>query len=206
MDYSSLSDREVIKLIRQGDRDAMDHMLNRYRGMVKKETRTMYLYGGEEDDLVQEGMIGLFNAIRDYDLDKDTDFALFAHICIVRRLYRAVTVANEKKHNPLNSYVSFSSPVATDSSGNRVEFADVLEDPTGSAEERALSSVSTEDLKEYLDKNLTGREKEVLDHFLAGESYEETGRKLHCSKKAVDNAIQRVRLKVRRYLAQQHEI
>ena len=194
MDYREYEDEENVRFCRQGDDEAMEYLLKKYRGMVRKETRKLYLIGAEEEDLTQEGMIGLFKAIRDYDLEKGTDFALFAHVCIVRQLYSAVTASNRKKNIPLNEYTSLYATVEKED--NPVTLENVLRADGVDPEEQVLAREKETEIWEQIDKQLSNMEKEVLKHYLKGDSYSEIAGKLGKEKKAIDNAIQRIRAKL----------
>lgn len=194
MGYETMSDLEVLQLIRKQDHQAMDYLLNKYRGMVRKETRKVFLMGADEEDLTQEGMIGLFKAIRDYDFEKDTDFALFAHICIVRQLLSAVTASNRQKHIPMNSYISLYAPV--DREEPNIALQEILEGNEFNPEQQLLVQEGVDEIMQDIDTLLSPLEKKVLDYYLDGYSYEKIGEVLNKSKKSIDNAIQRIRTKL----------
>lgn len=197
MDYRQLSDIQIISLSRSGDNEAMEYLLKKYRGMIRKETRRMYLIGSEEEDLTQEGMIGLFKAIRDYDVKKKTDFALFAHVCIVRQLYSAVTASNRQKNIPLNTYVSFYAPLEKEECSMTLQ--EVLRDNQDNPERLVIEQERVEEIWRQIDKLLSPLEKKVLSLYLDGDSYFMIGEKLGKEKKAIDNAIQRIRMKLSGY-------
>jgi RNA polymerase sporulation-specific sigma factor len=161
--------------------------------MVRKETRKLYLIGADEEDLIQEGMIGLFKAIRDYNPDKDTDFALFANVCIVRQLCSAIRASNRQKHTPLNTYISLYAPIEQE---NTTLLQDVLEVDSDNPEQRILDKERVDELLQQIDEKLSPLEKKVLTLYIDGYNYEVIGEQLGKSKKAVDNAIQRVRTKL----------
>ena len=126
--YGNLTDEELISMFRDGDQDAMEMLLNKYKGMVLGKARSMFILGGDSDDLIQEGMLGLFKAVRDYDCGRDASFRTFAQLCVSRQLYTAVTASSRKKHLPLNSAISLSQPLGeTDSEENREVLVDCLE-------------------------------------------------------------------------------
>lgn len=194
MKYESMSDLEILQLIRKDDHQAMDYLLNKYRGMVRKETRKVFLMGADEEDLTQEGMIGLFKAIRDYDDTKDTDFALFAHVCIVRQLLSAVTASNRQKHIPMNTYISLYAPVEKDES--TLALQEILEGNEYNPEQQLLAQEGVDEIWQDIDTLLSPMEKKVLDYYLEGYSYEKIGEALSKSKKSINNAIQRIRNKL----------
>ena len=126
--YGNLTDEELISMFRDGDQDAMEMLLNKYKGMVLGKARSMFILGGDSDDLIQEGMLGLFKAVRDYDCGRDASFRTFAQLCVSRQLYTAVTASSRKKHLPLNSAISLSQPLGeTDSEENGEVLVDCLE-------------------------------------------------------------------------------
>lgn len=194
MQYEVMSDMEIIQKIRSGDNDAMDYLLKKYRGMVRKEIRKLYLIGADEEDLTQEGMIGLFKAIRDYDTKRDTEFALFAHICIVRQLCSVVTASNRQKHTPLNTYVSFYTPLEKEE--QQVTLQEVLAGRTDNPEQQMIDRERVQEIWKRIDEVLSPMEKKVLNLYLEGYSYEIIGERLGKEKKSIDNAIQRIRNKL----------
>jgi RNA polymerase sporulation-specific sigma factor len=196
-DYNRYEDRELIALVRKdGNEEVIDFILNKYKGMVRRRARGMFLIGGENDDLIQEGMIGLFKAIRDFDGDKGVPFGAFAEICIARQMYTAVEAFNRKKHKPLNSYLSLS---GGDKNGSE-EFAvlgDVLESRTiKNPEEVIIDRESVSDKIKRIHERLSSFELKVLDLFLEGDNYVEIGEKLDKSAKSIDNALQRIKQKI----------
>ncbi len=194
MDYTDLDEVEIIRKSRNGDNDAMEYMLKKYSGMVRKETRRFYLIGADEEDLTQEGMIGLFKAVRDYNLEGDTDFALFAHICIVRQLYTVVKASNRQKHTPLNTYVSIYAPMSDEHS--QLTLQEVLEVEKDNPEKQFLDRERMTDIWEAINRMLSPLEKKVLELYLEGYNYEVIGEHLGKKKKSIDNAIQRIRTKL----------
>lgn len=194
MDYNCLSDNEIILRIHQKDDEAMDYMMKKYGYLVKRETRTAYLIGAESDDLSQEGMIGLFKAVRDYNSDKGASFSTFALTCIRRQMQNAITTSNRKKHGPLNSYVSLS--VNLDDQEN-ISLEDMLSDDNASNPETLLlSRERMQDLKHRMEKDLSAFEQKVLKLYLAGLSYGDIATKLGKTDKSVDNALHRIRVKL----------
>ncbi|MDD5948968.1 MAG: RNA polymerase sporulation sigma factor SigH [Lachnospiraceae bacterium] len=194
MEYNAMGDVEVIRRIRKGDNDAMDYLLKKYRGMVRKETRKLYLIGADEEDLTQEGMIGLFKAIRNYDLSRDTEFALFAHVCIVRQLCSVMTASNRQKHTPLNTYISFYAPLEKEE--QQLTLQEVLVGRSDNPEQQMLDEEGVREIWKKIDEVLSPMEKKVLNLYLEGYSYETIGEKLGKEKKSIDNAIQRIRNKL----------
>lgn len=194
MRFEEMTDVQIIDCIRTDDEEAMEFLLKKYRGMVRKETRALYLIGGDDEDLIQEGMIGLFKAIRDYKVEENKDFALFANICIRRQIYNAITASNRKKHIPLNTYISLYAPSSPDSieEGFGEQVGDLYRNP----EEHIIAKERVDELWKRIDKRLSSLERKVLDLYLNGDSYEMIAEKLGKSKKSIDNAVQRIRGKL----------
>ena len=199
--YKKASDEEIIGWVRQQDMAAQDYLIRKYTALVKSEARKMYLIGADEEDLIQEGMIGLFQAIRDYDENQEASFASFAKLCVRRQIYSAVTASNRKKHQPLNTYISFDEPAFADDGGMDWEKNQTVEDiifadETHTNPEKIMLDREQVDMIESLIvERLSRYEKKVLDLYLEGRSYDNIGEELGKSRKAVDNAIQRIRKK-----------
>ena len=186
--YEELTDEQLIAGIGAGEKACMDVLIERYKGQVRRQARALYLIGGDGDDLIQEGMLGLFKAIRDYQPDKEASFETFAQICISRQIYSAIQASNRQKHVPLNSYVELSPSL-----GERAG------DPTGkSPEELLIAQESLKGLYEEIRNALSPFEQEILRACLNGQSYTEIAVRLNKSAKSVDNAIQRIRRKLGR--------
>ena len=195
MNYTTLKDEEIITLIRNGQTDAIEYLLKKYAPLVKKSIRTLYLIGADTEDLSQEGMIGLFKAIQSYQYDNNASFYTFAKLCIDRQIYSAIKASNRKKHIPLNSYISFYSKINED----EIALIDNLEAGKDSNPEQIiLDRENTMNIEEVLDSHLSKMEKQVLSLYLDGKSYAEIGIELEKSPKSIDNAIQRIRDKVKR--------
>jgi len=193
--YGNLADEDLIRLIRSGNESCMDQLIERYRGMVKNQARALYLIGGDQEDLIQEGMIGLFKAVRDYCQEKvqvpgDDGFAAFAKLCVSRQLYSAVTASNRQKHAPLNTYVEWSPEM------NQVSSHPMEQNP----EDLVIAQEGVLDLQEKFRSQLSGFERQVLDLYLDGENYQEIARHLGKGSKSIDNALQRIRRKVENVL------
>ncbi len=200
-EYNKMDDKEIIQLIREKDADAMDYLMRKYRGMVKQEARKMYLIGSDEEDLIQEGMIGLFQAIRSYEREHDASFASFARLCVRRQMYSAVTASNRKKHQPLNTYVSFDEPVFVENARRNGYKEQTIEDMIF-ADERdtnpekiMLDREQAGMIESVIVERLTSYEKKVLNLYLEGRSYDDIASELNRTRKAIDNAIQRIRKK-----------
>ena len=193
MDYDGYTDEELIEKLRQGEEDIMDYILEKYKPLVRKRTNAMYLIGGENEDLIQEGMIGLFKAIRDYHSDRDSSFFHFAQLCINCQLYTALEASNRKKHMPLNSYVSLSG-------GEGDETFSVSEEVLGrnrSPEQMVIEQEVLDEFTGKLKKRLSPLERQVLSLYLEGSNYVQIAKILHKPPKSVDNALQRIRQKIR---------
>lgn len=192
MPYEAFSDEELIEKLRQGEDDITDYILEKYKPLVRKKTNAMYLIGGETEDLIQEGMIGLFKAIRDYKPDKDASFYHFAELCINRQLYSALEASNRKKHQPLNSYISLSEQEHPDAVA-----AELLVDKESGPEQTVIEQEVWEEYKMRLAQNLSRMENQVLQYYLDGNHYIQIAEMMGKSPKSIDNALQRIRQKIR---------
>lgn len=192
-EYKDCSDQELLIQIQYGDNEAMEYLIEKYRGLVRMEARKFFLAGGDEEDLIQEGMIGLFKAICSYQKEKDTAFSTFAVLCIRRQIYTTVTASNRKKHGPLNNYISIFGNYEENGEGKLDE---VLEDFDENPEELLLRKEKIRNYYNMIDEKLSRFEKQVLEHYLNGENYTEIAQKLGRTGKSVDNAIQRIRRKL----------
>lgn len=193
-EYQNLSDDQLVKKLRDGDTKLMDYIMDKYKPLVRKKANAMYLIGGDTDDLIQEGMIGLFKAIRDYNEEKQTSFFHFAELCITRQIYSAVGASNRKKHAPLNSYVSFYSQTGEEGKS----LAETLTtDGTDNPEQLMIDQENVRQFWEKLKECLSSMEREVLDEYLSGLNYQQIAEKLGKSPKSIDNALQRIKSKIR---------
>lgn len=192
MPYEAFSDEELIEKLRQGEDDITDYILKKYKPLVRKKTIAMYLIGGETEDLIQEGMIGLFKAIRDYKPDKDASFYHFAELCINRQLYSALEASNRKKHQPLNSYISLSEQEHPDAVA-----AELLVDKESGPEQTVIEQEVWEEYKKRLAQKLSRMENQVLQYYLEGNHYIQIAEMMGKSPKSIDNALQRIRQKIR---------
>ena len=195
-----VDDGFLIALAKQGDPTAYDRLLRRYYGFVRLKASSYFLAGGDSDDLIQEGLVGLYKAIRDYRSDRESSFRNFAELCITRQIITAVKTATRNKHTPLNQYVSFSSTPAA--GGDDVPTLDQLL-PGPTVHDPVNQVISSEELRALvacISTALSELESRVLALYLDGHSYEEVGRRLGCDCKTVDNALQRVKRKVGAHL------
>lgn len=190
------SDEELIQRIREGEPGIMEYILNKYKPLVRKRANALYLIGGDTDDLIQEGMIGLFKAIREYRQNRDASFYHFADLCIGRQMYTAVEASRRKKHAPLNSYISLYDDSGTDG----VVLAEVLTGEEDENPEHLL--IARENIQQKLDalsSKLSKMEKQVFDYMLEGLNYRQIAEKMGKTPKAIDNAIQRMKNKVEEF-------
>ena len=196
-----VEDGFLIALAKSGDPTAYARLLSRYRGFVRLKASSYFLAGGDSEDLIQEGLIGLYKAIRDYRSDRESSFRNFAELCITRQIITAVKTATRNKHTPLNQYVSFSSTPAGSSGDSEPTLEEVL--PGSSVHDPVNQVISSEELRALvacISTALSDLESRVLALYLDGHSYEEVGRRLDCDCKTVDNALQRVKRKVGAHL------
>jgi RNA polymerase sporulation-specific sigma factor len=194
-------DEYLVALAKQGVDDATQRMVRRYYGFVRLKASSYFLIGGDSDDLIQEGLIGLYKAIRDYRSDRESSFRNFAELCITRQIITAVKTATRNKHTPLNSYVSFSQTPAASGEEGEPTMADILpgstvHDPVN----QVISSEEIQSLVSCITSALSELESRVLSLYLDGRSYEEVAEMLGCDTKTVDNALQRVKRKVGTHL------
>ena len=189
--YKQMTDEQLIEKLREGDSGIIDYLMEKYKNTVRKEANAMYLLGGENDDLIQEGMIGLFKAVQDYDLKQGASFFSFAKLCITRQMYSAIEASRRKKHGPLNSYVSFYEQGEDESS-----LADTMEaGGESNPEELFVSQEYVRILQSRLEESLSDLENRVLYLHLMGTDYKTIARLLDKSPKTVDNALQRIKNK-----------
>lgn len=187
-DYDTCTDEELIARLRAGEREITDYLIDKYKSLVRTRARALYLVGGDHEDLIQEGMLGLFKAVRDYKPRKEASFATFAGLCIDRQMYSAVASSQRQKHQPLNSFVSLSEPV----SEQELRLVDE-ETP----EEIMISRENVIGMHERIKERLSKFEYQVLELYLKGYDYTQIAEKLGKQPKAIDNALQRIRSKVR---------
>ncbi|HNH87390.1 MAG TPA: RNA polymerase sporulation sigma factor SigH [Solirubrobacterales bacterium] len=190
----------MIVLAKQGDPTAYDRLVRRYYGFVRLKASSYFLAGGDADDLIQEGLVGLYKAIRDYRTDRESSFRNFAELCITRQIITAVKTATRNKHVPLNQYVSFGqSPASNTESETTME--EILPGPTAlDPVNQAISSEELSSLVSCLQSTLSEMESSVLGYYLEDRSYEDVAALLGCETKTVDNALQRVKRKVSKHL------
>ena len=191
--FDNISDEELIARLRDGETIIEDYLMEKYKGLVRQKARAMFLIGGDTDALIQEGMIGLFKAVRDFQPGREATFATFARMCIDRQIYSAIQNSNRQKHLPLNSYVSLN---------QEDESSPIWELSVENPEEIIIDQETTRDLQQKISDYLSPMENKVLDLYLKGEGYVEIGRILGKSPKSIDNALQRIRAKIREVISQ----
>jgi RNA polymerase sporulation-specific sigma factor len=192
-----LQDLQLVMRARNGDQQALDALMRRYSGFVRLKASSYFLAGGDAEDLIQEGLIGLYKAVRDFRADKETSFRSFAELCVTRQIITAIKTATRFKHAPLNTYVSFSHTPAGQESEGDCTLGDALPGPT--VDDPSICVISTEELQSLvftLGTGLSKLEADALKLYLEGESYEEMAERLGCDTKTIDNALQRVKRKV----------
>ncbi len=197
--FEGMDDEEIIEAVHQGNSEALDFLIKKYRNFVRAKARSYFLIGADKEDIVQEGMIGLYKAIRDYKEDKLTSFKAFAELCITRQIITAIKTATRQKHIPLNSYVSLDKPIYDDESDRTlldvISGAKVM-DP----EELIINREEFDNMEDKMAQLLSDLERKVLALYLDGQSYQEISEELNRHVKSIDNALQRVKRKLERYL------
>src|SRR5262249_2808396 len=192
-----LEDLQLVLRARNGDDAALDHLMPRYTGFVRLKASSYFLAGGDSEDLIQEGLIGLYKAVRDFRTDKDTSFRSFAELCVTRQIITAIKTATRFKHQPLNQYVSFSHTPAGQETDGECTLGDAL--PGSAVQEPSVVVISSEELQSLvftLGTGLSNLESSALRLYLEGSSYEEMAGELECDTKTIDNALQRVKRKI----------
>ena len=194
--YGNLKDEEIISQIKSGDKDALSYLLEKYKNLVNIKVSKYFMIGAEKEDILQEGMIGLFKAIQSFNEEKQNSFKSFANICIERQLITAIKSSNRQKHMPLNTYLSLNTAAYDNNEDDSVELIDTFNSKTAEDPlETIMKKEYYNEVEEAINKNLSKFEKQVLDRYLKGESYVAIARKLDSPVKSVDNAIQRIRKK-----------
>ncbi len=188
------------------DEEIMEYLINKYKYLVRRKANQMFLLGGDKDDLIQEGMIGLFKAVREYDAIKNVEFRYFAELCITRQLYTAVSASQRKKHQPLNTYVSFydiKNPMA-ENGEKQILLEDLI--ASGSSKNPEELWIDKENgllLEHVIEENLSGFEKKVVESYLDGNTYQEIAERLGKPVKSIDNAMQRIKRKLKQVMAEE---
>ncbi|WP_150275520.1 MULTISPECIES: RNA polymerase sporulation sigma factor SigH [Paenibacillus] len=198
-EYDFISDEEIVEIFRGGDSGALEHLINKYRNFVRAKARSYFLIGADREDIVQEGMIGLYKAIRDYKGDKLSSFKAFAELCITRQIITAIKTATRQKHIPLNSYVSLDKPIY-DEDSDRTLMDVICGTQVLDPEELIINQEEFIGLEDKMAEILSDLERKVLMLYLDGRSYQEIAVDLKRHVKSIDNALQRVKRKLERYL------
>lgn len=200
-EYKKMTDEQLIRKLREGETGIIDYLMEKYKNLVRKEANAMYLLGGETDDLIQEGMIGLFKAVQDYDLKQDASFSSFARLCVTRQLYSAIEASKRKKHSPLNSYISL-----YEKEDGQSSLIDTMEaEKETNPEELMVSQERARRIEEKLEQELSDLEKRVLYLHLLGTDYKKIANLLDRSPKTVDNALQRIKGKTQKILEKENK-
>ena len=187
-EYEGISDEELIRRAQNGEKKLEEFLIDKYKGMVRKKAHAMFLIGGEQEDLIQEGMIGLFRAVRDYRPDKNASFATFANLCVERQIYKAIEISGRQKHRPLNSYISLSE--------ENSPLKNTEDTKQQNPEEIIIDRESTNLMQEKIKERLSPFENQVLRAYLEGKDYHQIARQMEKSPKSIDNALQRMRNKI----------
>lgn len=196
--YSSFSDEELLIRLRDGESGITDHIMNKYKNLVRSKAKSMYILGADSEDLIQEGMIGLFKAIRDYDSGRDASFFTFADLCVSRQMYTAVQASRRQKHIPLNNYISLYGN-ASENRDDEEALVNVLATGSGlNPEELIIDKENVDRLEMLIERELSSFEKQVLDLYLTGMGYQQIAKVLGRDDKSTDNALQRIKHKLRK--------
>ena len=200
--YNNMSDEEILEAIKKDDTQALDFLICKYKDLVNSKVNKYFIIGAEKEDIIQEGLIGLYKAIKDYKMDKQNSFKSFANLCIERQLITAIKSSNRRKHMPLNSYLSLNMTAYENEDGNNetqvmdVLETNIIEDPLDTITKKEYMS----NVESVIDNSLSDFEKKVLNRYIQGESYVKIAEKLDAPVKSVDNAIQRIRKKTAKSL------
>lgn len=197
--YNNLIDEDVINLIKDGEQSAVDYLMEKYKNIVIQKARTLYLMGGDKDDLIQEGMIGLYKAIRDYKGDRDSSFYNFANLCVSRQIYSAIKASNRKKNMPLNTYISLNTPIFSNNveSEDKPSLVEIMSPNYNlNPEEMFIDKENTNMIEYELERRLSKLEKQVIKLYLDGMKYIQIAEVLGKEPKSIDNALQRIKAKL----------
>lgn len=201
--FEKKTDEELVKEIMAGNTYAMDFLMDKYKNLVRSKAKTLFLVGADKEDLIQEGMIGLYKAIRDFKNDKEASFRSFAELCITRQMYTAIKSSNTKKNQPLNNYISFDSMIVTDGAEGPVEnMLGVEAEKISNPEQMVIDKESASVLEYTLVGCLSEMEREVLSYYLKDYNYNQIAAALSKEPKAVDNALQRIKKKLTQVISE----
>lgn len=199
-DYENISDEELIDRLRNGEQYITDYICDKYKYLVRSKAKSMFILGGDTQDLIQEGMIGLFKAVRDYDSGRDASFFTFADLCISRQMYTAVQASKRQKHIPLNTYISLYGG-GTQEDKEDINLLELMADRTGvNPEELVLDKERVAYLEQKIEEELSTFEKQVLDLYMTGMGYAQIAKVLGRDEKSTDNALQRLKSKIKKML------
>ncbi len=201
--FNGMTDEQIVMLAKEGDGVALEYLLNKHKNFVRSKARSYFLIGADHEDIVQEGMIGLYKAIRDYNPEKLSSFRAFAELCITRQIITAIKTATRQKHIPLNSYVSLNKPLY-DEESDRTLLDVIVEGRATNPEELIIGQEDLSAIREKIDEVLSSLEQEVLTAYLNGKSYQEIAENLGRHVKSIDNALQRVKRKLEKFLEENH--
>ena len=202
--YDESSDEELIVRLRDGEEAITDYIMDKYKNLVRSKAGSMYILGADREDLIQEGMIGLFKAIRDYDTGRDASFFTFADLCISRQMYTAIQAAGRQKHAPLNTYISLytsSSEIGIEQGDEWKLINSIISKKERNPEEMLIDRENVKLLEKAIDEELSSFEKEVLDLYLTGMKYGQIAKVLGKDDKSTDNALQRTKAKLRKIMS-----
>ena len=205
--YGNTTDEELIDRIRQGESQITDYIMEKYKNLVRKKAKSMYILGADNDDLIQEGMIGLFKAVRDYDAGRDASFYTFADLCVSRQMYNAVQASRREKHAPLNSYISLYEDMAETEEDGAMELVNVIASNIETNPEQIfIDKENVAQIEAIIEKELSSFEKQVLDLYITGMAYSQIAKVLGRDEKSTENALQRLTTKLRRAVNNQNKI
>ena len=202
--YDKMSDEEIVGLANGGDLLALEHLIYKHKDLVKVKAKVYYIVGADRDDIIQEGMIGLYKAIRDFRDEKTSSFRNFADICVTRQMITAIKSATRQKHLPLNGYVSLNKPIYSDGTSTMAET--VRSDGATDPMELFIGKEELDATEEKINSMLSSLELQVLNYYVEGRSYEEIALDLNRRVKSIDNALQRIKKKIERYLIDKESI
>ena len=198
-DFESMPDEQIVSLAQDADGAALEYLLNKYKNFVRTKARSYFLIGADHEDIVQEGMIGLYKAIRDYRAEKLSSFRAFAELCITRQIITAIKTATRQKHIPLNNYISLNKPIYEEDS-DRTLLDVITEEGVSNPEEMLIDREDLSLIEGRIGQMLSDLEKDVLVRYMEGKSYVEIAGEMHRHVKSIDNALQRIKRKLMKYL------
>ena len=201
--YDAISDEEIVSRIHQGEQPAIDYLMEKYKYLVRSKAKALFLIGGDKDDLIQEGMIGLYKAIRDYQPNKDNSFFNFADLCVSRQIYSAIKASNRKKNIPLNNYISIYTPAYSENSDadEKEELVDIIfQKNMSNPEELVIDKENTSMIEYELVRRLSELEKQVLNLYMQDLKYVQIAEVLNKEPKTIDNALTRIKTKLNQVL------